>query len=87
MDIGNSVLNNAEPVVFDRLPISLRLEPGIYYWCSCGRSDTQPFCSGAHLSTAFSPIAFEIDAAQKVVLCLCKHTKNPPFCDGSHQQL
>lgn len=78
----------AEPVIFDRQPISMKLEPGTYYWCSCGRSDTQPFCSGAHSTTALTPVAFEVDSApKKVALCLCKHTKNPPFCDGSHQEL
>lgn len=24
------------------------MQPGKYYWCSCGHSGNQPFCDGAH---------------------------------------
>ena len=69
-----------EPVVFE-------LEPGTYYWCSCGRSKNQPFCDGSHEGSDFSPVEFKVEKRRKMVLCLCKYTKKPPLCDGSHTDL
>ncbi|MBP0006122.1 MAG: CDGSH iron-sulfur domain-containing protein [Cyanobacteria bacterium SBC] len=75
------------PKVADTKPVILELEPGNYYWCSCGASQQQPFCDGSHKGTSFTPVKFEISEAQKVALCQCKYTQNPPFCDGSHSKL
>lgn len=66
------------------LPSITTLEPGTYYWCSCGKTGNQPFCDGAHKGTGKEPVAFDIDAATKVALCTCRRTKNPPYCDGTH---
>ena len=68
-------------------PAVRTLEPGTYYWCSCGRSQNQPFCDGSHEGTGFEPVAFEINELQQVALCQCKRTGTPPFCDGSHKNL
>lgn len=68
-------------------PAVLTLEPGIYYWCICGRSQNQPFCDGSHEGTGFEPVAFEISESQQVALCQCKQTSTPPYCDGSHKNL
>jgi CDGSH iron-sulfur domain-containing protein 3 len=76
-----------EAVIFDKKPTLMMLEPGTYYWCSCGRSDNQPFCNGSHQGSGFAPKAFEITEQKQVALCLCKHTGNQPFCDGSHAKL
>ena len=35
-----------QPVIIDKKPIVMELEPGTYLWCSCGYSSNQPF--GAH---------------------------------------
>lgn len=75
-----------QPVIVDKKPTVLELEPGTYYWCSCGHSNNQPFCNGAHKGTGFVPNKFEQTEKKKVALCLCKHTGNAPFCDGSHHQ-
>jgi CDGSH-type Zn-finger protein len=77
----------AEPVIADKKPVVMELEPGDYFWCSCGRSDNQPFCDGSHQGTEFTPMKFTIEEKQKVALCACKHTDNQPFCDGGHAQL
>lgn len=77
----------AEPVIADKKPAVLTLEPGTYYWCACGRSQGQPFCDGSHAGTEFTPMQFTIEESKKVALCNCKYTKNAPFCDGSHSSL
>lgn len=77
----------AKPTIADKKPIAVDLEPGEYYWCSCGKSSSQPFCDGSHRGTEFKPLAFTIEEAQESYQCLCKHTKNAPFCDGTHAQL
>ncbi|MEM7769862.1 MAG: CDGSH iron-sulfur domain-containing protein [Cyanobacteria bacterium P01_E01_bin.6] len=77
----------SEPKVVDKKPTVMTLEAGTYYWCSCGLSETQPFCNGAHKGTEFTPTAFEVAETKQVALCLCKNTKNAPFCDGTHSGL
>lgn len=76
-----------KPVIADTKPTVTQLEPGTYYWCSCGQSSNQPYCDGSHAGTDFTPLPFEITEAQQVALCNCKYTQNPPFCDGSHAKL
>jgi len=67
------------------LPMEVALEAGeTYHWCSCGRSQNQPFCDGSHQGTAFEPLAFKAEISETAHLCLCKQSKNPPYCDGSH---
>jgi len=68
-------------------PYVLELAPGTYWWCACGRSQTQPFCDGSHKATSITPVKFEITQSSKVALCGCKHSQNKPFCDGSHNLL
>ena len=79
----------SEPVVFDRKPAVLDLEPGTYWWCACGRSGNQPFCDGAHKGTGLAPVKVEVAEARKVALCNCKHAGGGghPFCDGTHRTL
>jgi len=76
-----------QPVIADTKPVVMQLDAGTYYWCSCGQSDNQPFCNGAHKGTDFAPLAFELTEAKQVALCNCKHTNNSPFCDGGHSKL
>lgn len=77
----------SEPVIAAKQPSVLELEPGTYYWCSCGLSSNQPFCNGAHKGTGFTPTKFEITEKRRVALCDCKRTSSTPFCDGTHVKL
>ena len=77
-----------KPKVAKKEPALVELESGkAYAWCSCGRSPNQPWCSGAHKGTAFSPKIFKVDKNKSELLCQCKQTKTPPYCDGSHLEL
>ncbi len=78
----------SEPKVAQKSPYAVNVEKGkTYYWCSCGQSEKQPFCSGAHKGTSFAPVAFVAEETKQVHLCGCKHTAKPPFCDGTHAKL
>ena len=74
-------------VVAKKGPYVVELDEGTYYWCSCGRSENQPFCDGSHKGTDFEPVEFKATEKKKYGLCGCKHTKKQPFCDGQHRDL
>ncbi len=76
-----------EPKIAQKAPYVLEVEPKKYAWCTCGLSENQPYCNGAHKGTDFSPIIEEITETKKVAWCGCKFSKNKPFCDGSHSKL
>ncbi|HEB79127.1 MAG TPA: glutamate synthase, partial [Rhodospirillales bacterium] len=76
------------PIIAGRTPISVELEAGkSYYWCSCGRSQEQPFCDGSHKGTNFTPVEFIPEESAEAHICMCKITENAPYCDGSHARL
>lgn len=76
------------PVCAKKGPFVVDLEEGkSYWWCSCGRSETQPFCDGSHQGTEFNPVEVKVDTSKKYGLCGCKHTGNPPFCDATHRDI
>lgn len=75
----------SKPRVAARKPAVLDLDPGTYYYCTCGRSETQPFCDGGHEGTDFLPEEFVVDQKRRLALCQCKYTKEAPHCDGAHR--
>lgn len=74
-------MDNAEDSV---MPLMMELEKGTYYYCTCGKTKTPPFCDGSHLGTEFTPMEFVVSETQEVMLCNCGLTHTPPYCDGSH---
>jgi CDGSH-type Zn-finger protein len=68
-------------------PFMAELEPGTYYWCSCGMSRTEPFCDGSHKGTNYDPVRFVVTEKKKAGVCQCQRTKKPPFCDGTHARV
>jgi len=68
-------------------PYPVDVEAGkTYFWCSCGKSDKQPFCDGSHSGTAFTPVKFDATENKTVFFCGCKQAPNP-VCDGSHNKV
>ena len=81
---------STERVIAAKAPLPIAVEAGkTYYWCSCGRSQNQPFCDGAHgrERTDLTPVKWEAAESKTVYFCACKQTKNEPLCDGSHKDL
>lgn len=77
-----------EVVIAAYHPAQVSLKKGQdYYYCTCGRSENQPFCDGSHQGTSFTPMKFTVEQDGIFKLCQCKHTKQPPFCDGAHLKL
>lgn len=77
-----------EPVIARRKPFLVSVEAGMsYHWCSCGRSQNQPFCDGSHKDTEFKPLKWTAEESGEQLFCACKHTKNQPICDGAHNSL
>ncbi|CAH8437022.1 unnamed protein product [Dicrocoelium dendriticum] len=84
--------------IADKHPLQMVCVPNrVYWWCTCGYSNTQPFCDGQHLriigqtphfhidKVQFKPIRMTFDKKTEVWWCTCKQTNEPPFCDGSHK--
>lgn len=78
----------SEPVVAQKAPYPVEVIEGQrYFWCACGRSQTQPFCDGSHKDTGMAPIAWSAEEDKTLYFCGCKHTAGAPFCDGAHAKL
>lgn len=78
----------SEPQIAQKSPFGVDVEAGKdYWWCACGRSQSQPFCDGSHKGTEFSPQRYSATESQKKWFCGCKRTGDVPVCDGTHSKL
>ena len=69
-------------------PKMQELEKGkTYAWCTCGKSENEPWCNGAHKGSKFRPSVFNAEENKTAAMCMCKKTNTPPYCDGSHVSL
>ena len=77
----------SDPVRAADTPYAIDVEAGkSYFWCSCGKSEKQPFCDGSHAGSDFVPLKYDADESRKVFFCGCKVSANQPLCDGSHSK-
>ena len=75
------------PIIADNKPVKIFLAKGQeYHFCTCGKSNSQPLCDGAHVGTSFTPKVIVADEDGDAYFCACKHTRNTPYCDGTHKQ-
>ena len=80
--------DSEKPIIAQKSPIPVDVEAGkSYFWCTCGRSENQPFCDGSHKPTDFSPMKWTAEKDGKKFFCGCKMTDGQPFCDGTHNKL
>ncbi len=76
------------PVIAAKAPVRVELTAGeTYFWCSCGRSKTQPFCDGSHKGTGLAPLRYTAERSGPAFLCQCKASARRPLCDGTHKTL
>jgi len=76
------------PVVAQKSPYRVDVEAGkSYWWCACGKSNSQPFCDGSHRGTGLSPVEFKALVNESFPFCGCKQTGKQPRCDGTHRGL
>lgn len=81
-------MSGKQPVIAQKSPYAVEVEAGKSYWyCSCGKSATQPFCDGSHKGSDFNPVEYKAEESGTVYFCGCKHSANGVTCDGSHQRL
>lgn len=68
-------------------PKVVNVEPGTYYWCTCGQSKNFPHCDGSHLGGSATPHMDIISEKSIVAICACGKSGKGIYCDGSHTKL
>ncbi|MEY2697785.1 MAG: hypothetical protein RL333_1923 [Pseudomonadota bacterium] len=78
----------SSPEIAQKAPYVVEVESGkTYWWCSCGKSQSQPFCDGSHKGSGLSPVEYKASKDEKVWFCGCKHSLKGALCDGQHKNL
>src|SRR3989338_11179740 len=71
----SSTDHKSEPVIAAREPKKVDVEAGKDYWfCTCGRSQTQPFCDGSHSGTDFAPQLWTAEKSEAKWFCQVRHS-------------
>lgn len=76
-----------DPVVRSLTPLRLEVTEGAtYFWCACGRTQTEPWCDGSHKVTTIRPVKWVAPKSGTASVCACRATRRPGrvLCDGSH---
>ncbi len=60
---------------------------GTKYICVCNKSQTKPYCDGAHKGTGRTPMRVVIPEDKRCAYCGCGQSNHFPFCDGTHSTL
>jgi CDGSH-type Zn-finger protein len=47
-------------------PVTVQLEAGTYYVCSCSQSKNYPYCDGSHKGSEFVPKPLKLEAPATV---------------------
>ncbi|SPE29336.1 Zinc finger CDGSH-type domain protein [Burkholderiales bacterium] len=78
----------SQATIAQKAPYVVDVEAGkSYYWCACGKSQTQPFCDGSHQGSGMTPLEYKAQEAGSVYFCGCKHSDKGALCDGNHKKL
>jgi CDGSH-type Zn-finger protein len=81
-------MTDEEAVIAQKSPYPVAVEAGKSYWyCTCGRTKTQPFCDGTHKASSFAPVAYKAEQDEIVYFCGCRQSANGVTCDGTHESL
>lgn len=48
--------------------VTVTLDVGPHWLCTCGQSKNAPYCDGGHRGTSFQPLALELDVPKEVVI-------------------
>ncbi|MFT6106025.1 MAG: CDGSH-type Zn-finger protein [Rickettsiales bacterium] len=76
------------PNIVQKAPFKVLVDAGkSYYYCSCGLSESQPFCDGSHKGTGLKSISFKSEESKTIYFCGCKHSAKGALCDGSHNKI
>jgi CDGSH iron-sulfur domain-containing protein 3 len=79
---------SSHAVIAGKQPLQVQVEAGkSYWWCSCGKSASQPFCDGSHKGGPFTPVEYKAEKSGSAWFCGCKQSGNGALCDGAHKQL
>ena len=81
-------MSDDAPIIAQKSPFPVEVTEGkSYFWCSCGRSQNQPFCDGSHKGTSFAPQKWTAEKDGRAFFCGCKSSAKAPLCDGAHSRL
>ena len=73
-----------ENMEFQNAPYVIKEKAGTKVYCTCGQTQTQPYCNGSHKGTDSKPMIAEIEEDRQVAWCGCRRSSESPFCDGTH---
>ena len=60
----------AKPEIAAKSPFAVNVEQGKdYWWCSCGKSKSQPFCDGSHKGSEFNPVKYTAAESKAGYFC------------------